>query len=145
MSRTRPILAACLVLVVFTTGGVGIGGGRVICIGAGGHVAVAGTHEGPEKHECCSHSESESHEGPATLGSTSDCTDWSLDAQHAQRAADGLDAAQLHDFAPIAPHLLTGGQHFCLPDIDPSSLFETANARIPRAHLAPLATTVLLI
>jgi hypothetical protein len=145
MIRRRPILAACLIVAVFATGSLGIAGGRVICVGAEGHLAVAGTHDGPQQHDCCCESQPNDHEQPAALASGSDCSDWSLDAQHAQRATADGDTAQITDFAPIAPVLFAGNEFRNPLKICLSARSEAAFAQIPRAHLVPLSTTILLI
>jgi hypothetical protein len=145
MTRRRPILAACLIVAIFATGSLGIAGGRVICVGDEGHLAVAGAHEGPQQHDCCCEDQPNDHEQPAAIASGSDCSDWSLDAQHAQRTANDCDGAQFSDFAPIAPVLFPGNE-FCNPrSICLSSSSETVFAQIPRAHLVPVSTTILLI
>jgi hypothetical protein len=145
MIRRRPILAACLIVAVFATGGLGIAGGRVICVGAEGHLAVAGAHDGAQQHDCCCENQADDHEQAPSLVSGADCSDWSLDAQHAPRTAGDGDTVQATDFAPIAPVMLAGNE-FCNPSsIRPSPRFGAAFAQIPRAHLAPLSTTILLI
>ena len=145
MSPRRPILASCLIAVAFATGGLGIAGGRVLCVGARGHVAVVGAH-GPADHHCCGGSESEpADHDESTSRSSSDCTDWSLDAQHADRGAAGCDDTRIADFVPIDLAILAtielGNR---LVSTSPSRA-ELPFAQIPRAHLAPLATTLLLI
>ena len=147
MSPRRPILASCLIAVVFATGGLGIAGGRVLCVGAGGHMAVAGAggHNDPKRHHCCGDSESHPADDESTSPSSSDCTDWSLDAQHADRAAAGCGDARVTDFVPIDLAILSPIEIGNSIAIHSSSRAQLPFAQIPRAHLAALATTLLLI
>jgi hypothetical protein len=147
MSPRRPILASCLIAVVFATGGLGIAGGRVLCIGAGGHVAVAGTggHNDPNRHHCCGESESHPADDESTSPSSSDCTDWSLDAQHADRGAAACGDSHITDLVPIDLAMLAPIEFDSPLAIHPSSRADSPFAQTPRAHLAPLATTLLLI
>jgi hypothetical protein len=142
MNRRRPILAACLIVAIFAAAVLGVPGGRVICVGESGHVAVAGSHAADQKHECCCETDGDDDQ-KSFAAAESDCSDWSLDAQHvepaSQRGAPDLLGLTLNPSA----WTIDCGLHWTWVQVSTGSTAKTGG--IPRAHLALIAPVVLLI
>ena len=143
MMRRRPILAGCLVVAIFATAVLGVPGGRVICVGEAGHLAVAGAHAADRKHECCCEDEGTGEEH-AVAAAESDCSDWSLDAQHLERASvqrtGDIDAA-----GPVTPLIIAGDVDRLHTTISRSTATDRSPGGIPRAHLALIGPVILII
>ena len=145
MSFRRPILSVCLVVAIFATGGMGVAGGRVICVGDEGHLAVAGArdHGTQSCHECCAEAEPPGGHS-SVLAREADCVDWSLDAQGVERPSGPSDAEG--GAGAVAPPALIIGAGLGLGGFERLPHSSTVHSgEIPRAHLTHLSSVILLI
>ena len=142
MMQRRPILAGCLVVAIFATAVLGVPGGRVICVGEAGHLAVSGAHAADRKHECCCEDEG-AVEGESVAAAESDCSDWSLDAQHLERAA--AQRADVDCIGPAIPPIFSDDVALLCTSTSRSTATDGGAGGISRAHLALIGPVILVI